>query len=55
MPGKKKKDNAKYQARSQDVIFEGGLRGCLMCMYAYISKQALKTRGVWGDAPPGNF
>ena len=40
------------QARSQD--FEGGLRRCLMCMYAYINKQADKTRGVWGDAPPGN-
>ena len=33
-----------------------------MCMYAYINKQAHKTRprGVWGgggggDAPPGNF
>ena len=26
-----------------------------MCMYAYISKQAGKTRGVWGDPPPGNF
>ena len=25
-----------------------------MCMYAYINKQARKTRGVWGDAPPGN-
>ena len=21
----------------------------------YINKQAGKTRGVWGDAPPGNF
>ena len=27
-----------------------------MCMYAYISKQARKTRGgVWGDAPPRKF
>ena len=26
-----------------------------MCMYVYINKQAGKTRGVWGDAPPGNF
>ena len=26
-----------------------------MCMYAYINKQAGKTRGVWGDVPPGNF
>ena len=26
-----------------------------MCMYAYISKQAFKTRGVWGDAPPRKF
>ena len=27
-----------------------------MCMYyAYISKQAHKTRGVWGDGPPRNF
>ena len=26
-----------------------------MCMYAYINKQAGKTRGVWGDAPLGNF
>jgi len=24
-----------------------------MCMYAY--KQAHKSRGVWGDAPPGDF
>jgi len=24
-------------------------------MYAYINKQAGKTRGVWADAPPGNF
>ena len=24
-------------------------------MYAYINKQAVKTRGVLGDAPPGNF
>ena len=23
-----------------------------ICMYAYISKQARKTRGVWGDGPP---
>ena len=26
-----------------------------MCMYAYINKQAGKTRGVWGDAPPRKF
>ena len=26
-----------------------------MCMYVYINKEAGKTRGVWGDAPPGNF
>ena len=26
-----------------------------MCIYVYIRKQARKTRGVWGDAPPGNF
>ena len=26
-----------------------------MCIYVYISKQARKTREVWGDAPPGNF
>ena len=25
-----------------------------MCMYAYICKQACKTGGIWGDAPPGN-
>ena len=26
-----------------------------MCMYVYISKQACKTRGVRGDAPPRKF
>ena len=26
-----------------------------MCMHAYINKQAGKTRGVWGDAPPRKF
>ena len=31
------------QARSQDFL-KGGLRRCLMCMYAYINKQAGKTR-----------
>ena len=44
-----------FQSRPVARIFEGGLRRCLMCMYAYINKQAGKTRGVWGDAPPGNF
>ena len=41
------------QARSQD-FFEGGLRGCLMCMYAYINKHA-RLGGSGGMLPQEIF
>ena len=38
------------QARSQDFLKGGYVDVYIMCIYAHISKQACKTRGVWGDA-----
>ena len=42
-----------YQARSQDFL--NGVTSMSNVYVCYINKQAGKTRGGWGDAPPENF
>ena len=36
-------------------IFGRGVTSMSNVYVCVINKQAVKTRGVWGDAPPGNF